>query len=133
MTPKIKQIIEDNKDKGGPQVQKKAITFSGTTTIIGKRPSPVPNADHPRKRARAEKSKKGTKTNTPKGKTTPDKSKTKKSKKNNAGSTRQTAIHIGDDITSIKNEKTVKNVCNLSAKIDAINIGNKEKAEKEKH
>ena len=127
ITPKINQIIKENKGKKGSEVQSKAITFSGTTTIIGKRPAPVPNPDKPNKRARADKDKKGIKKSALKNKANPGKDKSKKRKKDTSGSTRRTSIIIGDDVKHTTNEKTVKTVCNLSAKIDSINIGDNKK------
>ena len=124
ITPKIRQIIQDSKNKEGSKVQDKAVTFSRTPTIVGKRPAPEKDSDHPKKKAKTGKEKRGKK-GSAKPKSTNSKDKKKKRKKDTSGSTRRTAIVIGEEINTINHEKSVKNVCNLSTKIQSINIGEK--------
>ena len=64
ITPKIRQIIQESKKKEGSKVQNKAVTFSGTSTIIGKRPSPAKDSDLPKKKAKTGNGKRGTKGST---------------------------------------------------------------------
>ena len=97
-------------------------------TTIGKRPASVQNADFPKKKAKTGKEKKGPKKGNVKSETTPEKEKKRKRKKYSSGSIRRTAVFIGEDVTSINQEKTVKNACNLSAKIHPINLGEKPKS-----
>ena len=61
ITPKIRQLISDSKDKEGSKVQNKAVTFSGTPTVIGKRPAPAKDSDHPKKKDKTGKNKTGSK------------------------------------------------------------------------
>ena len=77
ITPKIKQIILDSKE---------AVTFSDTSTIIGKRPAPAKDSDHPKKKAKTGKEKRGSKGSTKSGATN-KKDKKKKRKKETSGST----------------------------------------------
>ena len=107
ITPKIRQIIQDSKNKEGLKVQNKAVTISGTPTIIGKRPAPEKDRDHPKKKAKTGKEKRGTKGST-KSKSTNSRDKKKKRKKETSGSTRRTAIVIGEEINTISHEKSVK-------------------------